>query len=504
MDTQPALHVSPAKNHHPFTRRDFRVIAALMSLTWALAWTVRDPFIADWDCFDYTACVVQGTPSPLGLGRALFLAVNRALWLTAHHAFGLGPENAYAIIKYGVILQSGLATAGLYALYRELTGDRTAALWATLLLTLSPLYVLYSGRGMTEIPGLLLLSWSLCWLLRGLRRGSFPTYLAAATLFGLSANVREFAVFYLPIVAIAGWAPGQAHGWARRRICLATLLAVLAMLSGPLYWALAWPEYYLPALRTWYALSAAERAEYPVTIRNLWLLLGYAFICAPFAFVIFPAACRACIRHFRRDPAMIVAASLAILGFLSIVILLANHDLSVNPRYLLTGWFGLAPLCGGWLAAWHENHPWRARGWMTGLFLALTLAGLAGMWLFLARAQWPQTYAARDYARQIQPLPDNAVFIVGRRTPLVNFYQRIGARPGWQTIPFGAGWPDQQLETTLDEHLRAGRPLYVDFDESLWDKTMRPHSREAAGLQQIRDRYELRAVTGTLFQVMEK
>ncbi|MFN0121172.1 MAG: glycosyltransferase family 39 protein [Blastocatellia bacterium] len=465
-----------------------------MLMTWGLAWAVNDPFFADWDSYDYTAAVIQGTPSSLGLGRALFLAGNRGLWLCAHELFNLAPEQAYSVIKYGVIAQSGFATLGCYALFREVTAKGKAALWATLLVALSPLYVVYSGRGMTEIPGLLMFSWSLWWVLRSLRLGKATTYLFAAFLFGLSANVREFAVFYLPVVGVAGWL----YGFRWKRPLLATVVAICGVLAGPVWWAIAWPEYYLPAVRAWYELSARERAHFPVTWRNGQVLVTYAALCSPVIFSLFPTVCCDFLQGMRRERQRLLMGLLATFGFLSAMTLLVNHDLSVNPRYLLTSLPGLAPICGLWMAEQKTIN--RREIWALSVVLFLT--SLTHMWIWLEKEQWPQAYATRAYPERLGLLNDNAVFIVGRRTPLIDFYQKTGVRPRWQTIPFGAGWPDEQLEPAIDGYLQAGRTIYVDFAEPLWERALREHSREAKGLGQIRRQYQLLNVSDTMYQII--
>lgn len=479
---------------------DRRIWLPLLLLGWGMAFLVRDPFMTDWDSYDYAAAVVQGVPSALGLGRALFLAYNRVLWLLVHHACGLPPQDAYLVIKYGVIIQSGPTLIGLYALYKELTANRQAALLATLLLALSPLFIVYSGRGMSEIPGLLCLSWSLWWLLRSLRARRTVQYLLASVLFGLSANVREYALFYLPVIFIAGWLWSQQ--W--QISALALLLAGLAVIAGPLFWSLYWPDYYLPALRSWYSLSAQERLEHPVTLRNLWLLFGYAFLCSSAATLLTPFAVRAGWQKWLKAENRLRQSLLllfAFCGLVAIAVLPANHDLAVNPRYLLTGLVGIAPLCGWWLAEWiKQKHRWRLP--VMSSLAGLTLIGLIGMFVYLHRVQWPLTYAARGYAEKILPLPDNSVFITGRRTPLVNFYARIGAHSYWQTIPFGAGWPDEGIREVIDSYLREDRAVYVDFDEKLWFEGMRAHSREAEGLAIIGEEYYLELVSDTLYRIV--
>ena len=104
-----------------------------MLISWWLAWKYQDAFISDWDGFDYTAYTVLGWPSSLGMGRALFLGYNHLLWKFAHYCFGTPPEEAYLPLRYGVILQSGPAIVGIYALCKELTAKRLAAFFGALL-----------------------------------------------------------------------------------------------------------------------------------------------------------------------------------------------------------------------------------------------------------------------------------------------------------------------------------------------------------------------------------
>ena len=245
-----------------------------------------------------------------------------------------------------------------------------------------------------------------------------------------------------------------------------------------------------------------------MTIRNLWLLVAYAFLCSSVATLIIPVAWRRIYsKLFLEQPKLAEAQRVMILigffGLLSVLVLIGNHDLAVNPRYLLTGLIGLAPLCGWWLSEWMKQAvQWRE--WKLAALVVLTLISLSGTGIYLQTVQWPQTEAARVYAATISALPDNAVFIVGRRTPLVNFYHQTGARPNWQAIPFGAGWPDDGLEAVIDSHLAEGQPVYVDFDEKLWNEGMRDHSREAAGLGMIRQHCQLELVKDSLYRLSKK
>ena len=253
--------------------RDWLLFLPLALLSGWLAWKFQDPFISDWDGFDYTAQAVEGVPTALGLGRALFLGYNHWLWRAASQWWQWPPAEAYLVLRYAVTAQTGFAVVGFYALFKELTARRLAAWIGTLLMVASPYFISYSGRAMSEIPGFLWLAWSLWWMARSARLGRVNQYLFAAVLLGLSANLREFAVFYFPALVFIG----RAYRVAWWRCLAACALAVLAAFSGMIFWALYDGTNYLNAVAQWYGLSAKERQLNPVTWKNLEWLLRYAF-----------------------------------------------------------------------------------------------------------------------------------------------------------------------------------------------------------------------------------
>lgn len=475
-------------------RRDLPLMMALMALSWWLAWKFRDPFISDWDGFDYTVSIVRGQPSVLGLGRALFLGINHLLWRLLHRWQLLSHEEAYLLPRYVAITLAGPAVAGLYAVCRELAVSRLAAVIGALLLALSPFYILYSGRSMSEIPGLFALNWSLWLLVRSLRRGSAAGYLLAALCLGLAANIREFAVFYFPFIVIAGWL------WRFRwRVILAgSIAAGTTAISGMLFWYLRRGDLYLDAVRLWYRLSAEERRLNPVTWKNLTFFGDYAYQCSVAVVFLTPLALAWLWGRPERRPLL----WLGLIGLLANLALIANHDLSLNPRYLLMGMSGLAPVCGWVVAELFAGGRWRGLA-LSGGIAALMIAG------FIAFApeifyQERNSRAAREYLRRVAPLPWNSGLIVGTRSPLINFYAGIEARPFWKTISPGSGWPDERLEETIDDLIIGGRVVYVDFDPEIWQSGARTRSREAAGLEMIRHTYELQPVEGGLYRIISK
>src|SRR5262245_5496001 len=321
----------PANDNHGW-RRDFYLWLPLACISWWLAWKYQDEFITDWDGFDYTSYTVQHLPSALGLSRSLFLGYNYLLWEIASRFFGVQPEQAYLVLRYGVIAQSGPAIVGIYALCKELTARRLAAMFGAAIVAASPYFIIYSGRGMSEIPGFLMLGWSMWWMLRCLRRGRSTGFLIASTLVGLSANIREFAIFYLPLIPIAA----RLFGLKWRFALTAFALAAAGAFAGMVFWAWYDTDNYSRAVVNWYSLSAQERKAHPVTMSNLRFVADFAFHCSATVAVLSPLAL-VWLYVKRKSRALFW---LGLFGLLSYAVLIANHDLSINPRYLLTGLFG--------------------------------------------------------------------------------------------------------------------------------------------------------------------
>src|SRR5262249_22793662 len=177
---------------------------------------------------------------------------------------------------------------------------------------------------------------------RSLKRGSTRGFYLSSLLFGLSANMREFAVFYLPAIPLVAWHFGRR--WISGLIALA--VACVSALSGAIFWSLYRAAYYIPAVINWYRLSAQEAKVHPVTIRNLGFLATYAWACSPIATVIGPLSLKPLAKFRSLRPLLIIGA----LGLLADLVLLANWDLPVNPRYPLTGLVGLAGVAGWGIA----------------------------------------------------------------------------------------------------------------------------------------------------------
>ena len=166
---------------------------ALIAL--ALALIYLNPFIGDWDGLDYTVFSLRGEPSSMALGRSLFTLSNHLLYVIAHAVFGVRPEQAYLLFKYAVVAQSPIAIVVCWVLARDLTGSVRSASVAASLIVFSPIFVIYSGQVMTDVPSVLLSAAALTIHLRGVqRRGGGQANLHRVEIIEHAAVLRQVLV----------------------------------------------------------------------------------------------------------------------------------------------------------------------------------------------------------------------------------------------------------------------------------------------------------------------
>src|SRR6185295_19019992 len=204
----------------PFVQSSARAGAASFWRAWrwwlppsiislALVLYFVDPFIGDWDGMDYTMLSLNGYPSSMALGRNLFIFGNHFLYVVGHQLFNVQPDQAYLIFKYVVVAQAPLAVIACWILARDISGSLYTATTAALLIVFSPVFVLYGGQVMTDVPSVLLLAMALIIHLRGIHEKKFWMLLLGAGLLGLGVNLRETIGFYAPWLMLApfflGW-----------------------------------------------------------------------------------------------------------------------------------------------------------------------------------------------------------------------------------------------------------------------------------------------------------
>src|SRR5712691_11077635 len=304
-----------------------------------------DPFIGDWDALEYTLSALRGYPSSMALGRSLFIFFNHELYVIARAVFHLQPQQAYLLFKYAVVAQGVLAIIACWMLTRDLSGSRYAATIAALLVTFSPVFVLYSGQVMTDVPALLLTAVALIVHLRGLQQRRVGLVIIGAALLGAGVNLRETVGFYGPWLVFAPFV----CGWRLNRkglllVALSCIVFLFFASSSFAFWFLGDPSY-RAAWYGWLESMRAESALHPISIRTVLPWFAFFLAASPLVLISLPLATVREWRQRRLSPILLLAA----VGLFANLLLLLNYSTAIGFRYLSTGLPALAPLTSNYL-----------------------------------------------------------------------------------------------------------------------------------------------------------
>jgi hypothetical protein len=456
-----------------------------------------DPFIGDWDALEYTVSALRGYPSSMALGRSLFIFYNHGLYVIAHLVFNLPAQRAYLLFKYAVVVQGVLAVIACWKLTHDLTDSRYAATIAALLVTFSPVFVMYSGQVMTDVPALLLLTVALVIHLRGMRQRRVWLVMFGAALLGAGVNLRETVAFYGPWLVFAPFV----CGWrVNRRGLLLVALSCLVFLffasSSFAYWFLGDPNY-RAAWFGWLESMRAEAVLHPISIRTIWPWLAFFLATSPLVLIALPlASVREWCRR-RLSPILLLAA----VGFFANVLLLLSYSTAIGFRYLSTGLPALVPLTANYLVQTLTTRFGTARrAFIASAAVIALIAVCFGMYLWpLRSATMKVRAAAKVYDRELVKLPRDAVMISGALTVAVKYWRGVGAGD-WDVIGPGAGWPGTRLGSVIDGYLNQGRRVFLDADPRCWQPCSW-HVREIVELARIDSRFHFRQVAPTVFEI---
>jgi hypothetical protein len=469
---------------------------ALIAL--ALALYFVDPFIGDWDGLDYTVNALHGSPSTMALGRFLFIYANHALWLIAHKLFHLQAEQAYLLFKYAVVAQSPLAAMACWQLARDLTRSVHAATIAALLVAFSPIFVIYSGQVMTDVPSLLIVSIALIIHLRGLKEKRVWLVLLGAAILGAGVNVRETVAFYAPWLVIAPFVCGWR--FSRREIfwtlAAGFIFLVLAITPFALWYAMD-VNHYRAAWHGWRESMRAEVARHPVELRNLIPFLLFFFALSPLTTVALPVAGWQEWRGRKLSPLLLMA----LVGLFANFLLFFNYSTVINWRYFLTGLPALVPLVADYfLRSQIKMMRSQRRAFWSVVAGIIFVAIMCSIYLkpvssehIIRRAE------TKNYHARLSLLPRDAVVIAGGQTIAVDYWRGIGAGE-WVAIGTGGGWPGDNFIPLIESHLNAGRRVFLDADARWWSPCgwQKDETLTVAALE---TRFRFRQVSDTIFEI---
>ncbi len=468
---------------------------ALIAL--ALVLYFVDPFIGDWDGLDYTMLSLTGYPSSMALGRNLFIFSNHALFVAARNLFQLQPENAYLLFKYVVVAQAPLAVVAVWVLARDVSGSLYTATTAALLIVFSPVFVVYGGQVMTDVPSVLLLAVALIVHLRGLRQRKLWLILIGAALMGLGVNLRETVGFYLPWLVLAPFV----LGWKLEKQTV-VYVGLSCVVFGVLafgwfgYWFISDPHYRL-LWEGWRESMREESARHPVGLTNLRPYLLYFFISAPLVFLTIPFAPIREWRRHRLSPMLL----LWLVAFFANLLLFFNYSTTINWRYFLTGLPGIVPLSASWLLRLGE----RKFGNMQRALVACTVVvvSLAVIFFIYVRPisfEFIQRRAmSKEYKHRLELVPSDAIMISGSQTVAVHYWAAIG-EGNWKTIGTGGGWPGDRLVPTIEDYFAQGRHVFIDADPRWWIPCSWQRD-EIPVIVELEKRFSFRHVQDTIYEI---
>jgi hypothetical protein len=456
-----------------------------------------DPFIGDWDGMDYTILSVAGYPSSMALGRNLFIFSNHLLFVAGRRLFQLEPQHAYLIFKYVVVAQAPLAVIACWALARKVSGSVYTATIAVLLLVFSPVFVLYGGQVMTDVPSVLVLAVALLLHIKGLEKRSLLLVLLGAGLLGLGVNLRETIGFFFPWLVLGpyvyGWKLGRKEILYVALSCVVFFALALGWFS---YWFISDPHYRW-VWHGWRESMRQESSRHPVVLANIKPYLLYFFISAPLVFLTMLFAPLLEWRKNRFSPLL----GLWLVAFVADLLLFFNYSTTVNWRYFLTGLPGIIPIGGHWILRLVERplgSPQRAFNACTAAIAAIALVFFIFMrpisYEFIERRAMSKMYIER-----LEKVPPDAVMISGAQTIAVNYWAAIGTGK-WKSIGTGGGWPGDQLFPTIQNYFQEGNRVFIDADPRWW-LPCGWQREEIPVIVELENHFRFHRVTDTIFEL---
>lgn len=433
----------------------------------------------------------------MALGRNLFIFSNHVLYEVAHALFRVTPENAYLIFKYAVLAQAPLVVISCWILARDVAASVWSATLASLFVVFSPVFVLYAGQVMTDVPSVLLMTTALIIHLRGITQHRASLVLIGAAVLGLGVNLRETVGFYALWLLLAPFL----LGWKlqRRELGLVALSFVIFLVLGFgwfAYWFLT-DSHYRYVWLGWRESMRQESARHPVSINNVIPFVMYLFITAPLVVVTFPFAAFNEWRRRKLSPLLV----LALMGLAGDLLLFFNYSTTVNWRYFLTGLPALAPLTADYLIRGVTRLLGTARlAFLFCLAALLALAVIFGILIKPVSQQFINRRAmSKEYRNQLMKVPPDAVMISGSQTIAVIYWKAIGAGK-WETIGTGGGWPGDNLIPTIENYLKEGRRVFIDTDPRWWLPCGWQRD-EIPAIVDLEKRFRFRRITETIFEI---
>jgi hypothetical protein len=432
--------------------------------------------MGQWDSFDYLKQIVTHQFSDLGIGRPVFIGYNIILWEFLSKVFRLSPLAVEPVVLIEIVVTGAAGVLLFDQLARRILPLRAARM-ATVGLLLSPVYALYSGFVMTEVP-MLVTAIAAAAVLWGTEPGPrIGREVLAGLLFGISVGIREQAVTLAAAFLWILWVRRvDFRSWVRSVLCFG-VPSVLAIVAPVALFYLHDPPRFMQRTRVWLSILPTGEVHF---WENVQASLLYTFAICPAAWLaVVSAGTWYLWRRLRqtRSPLTADGGGLAggdaaripspILGFICcllvpLMILWRDADVQIHPRYLLVVLPASLILCA-WL-----YHRWTGstRAAVRWAVLQLVVFGIAQAGMQPLRQLQSEK---RDYVQMVRSLvPGEALLIAGGYSPILDYYRGVRDRPGWRILWSGWIWDRQKAAAEIEHSWARHEPVYLCDGPAAW------------------------------------
>jgi hypothetical protein len=430
------------------------------------------PYIGQWDSFDYLKQIVTHRLSALGFGRPVFIGYNILIWESMRRLFRLNPIQVEIVAMAATVL---LGVAGIVLferLARRLLPSQTSQM-AVLALVLSPIYAIYSGFVMTEVPMLVALLASALAIWKPGARDSAWRDLAGGIFLGLAAGIREQALTLVPAFLWILWiGRSDLRSRIKSMLCFGAAAAVSAV--GPvLAIYLHDPAAFIERMHTWIQAIPMGRLQFWI---NVQASLLYTFAVCPGAWIA-AAAAGTVFLFRRRNPRQIsgvnggdenrgaipnpVAGAVCCL-LLPLAALWRDADVQIHPRYEMIVLPAALIFCVSLFRRWFPSR----KGPIVWAAAQVAVFGI-GLVLFSPFRE-SQIERIRFAGVMRDSVPGEALLIAGNLSPILDYYRGIGVRPRWRILWSGWNWDVNAAEKVICRCWAEHVPVYLSENPSGW------------------------------------
>lgn len=422
-------------------------------------------FLGQWDTFDYLKQIVTHRLSDLGFGRPVYIGYNILLWEGARSVFDLEPVKVEAVAMLATVL---FGVAGVVLFHRLALNyfSPAAARMAALAFAVSPLYAVYAGFIMTEVPMLGVLLASAVVLGGPSARSSVWRDAAGGILFGAAVGIREQAITlgaaYLWILLNRRQA-GRLRFRSAVVFGVAALLALVAPLAA-IY--LADPASSLSRVETWLRIIPLGGSQF---WNNVQASALFSFAASPASWL---AAAMAAVYALSKkqtaagpglEPARIPHGALGFLCsvVLPVAVLWRDADVQMHPRYLLLILPGSVIFCTYVFS--------RLRSSKGPVIWAVIHVAVFGVSLALLQPMRQMHAEKMEFARSVRDaVPGPGLLIAGSYSPMLDYYRGIGVRPEWQILWSGWEWRSEAATRLVHKAWEEELPVYFSTQPLGW------------------------------------